>query len=161
MASINYRNKPGYVSTTLHYQILTTPINYEEYAGYNTLVDNFKKPKKSARGSSQWIKWVGGLQGARPIPKRRPDGSVSVEVYEPPPYKLWGTGLLFIEGWVLARIVWTFLVLMFSSVITAVAWSVIRNVEQGMAVGGFLLTASSGLFGLIGLLSFLDSVASE
>lgn len=161
MASINLRGMPGYVSTTLHYEILTVPINYEEYAGYNNLVDNFKKPKKCEAKSTYWVQWIGALQGARPIRKRAADGSLSAELYEPPPHRLWGTGLLFVEGWILGRIVWTFSALTFASIITAVAWSVVRTVEQGVAVAGYLLTASSGLFGVVSLLSFLDSMASE
>lgn len=81
-------------------------------------------------------------------------------VYPPPLgyVKYVGEGLLFTEGWLWRRIALISIILLAFSFIFAVIWSVVFTVEQGVAIGGYILAISAFLLSLIGVLSVLGEL---
>jgi hypothetical protein len=128
----------------------------------NNLKVLLKNPKRS-KGRDKWLRWVGGLQGSRPVRKeyRSKNGTVqySTEVFALPEDTLIGVGLLFTEGWIFSRILWTTVAIVIGSLLFSVGWSVGRNMGQGFAVGSYMFAASMGIVSLVGLVSTLESTA--
>ena len=161
MVSIQYQNKPDYANTTLQYTPLSVPMNFADRA-VNNLTVLIKYPRRSKR-KYKWLRWVGGLQGSRPVRKEyRPKPwpvQYSAEVYALPEDTLIGVGLLFCEGWIFSRILWTTVVIVISSLLFSVGWSVGRSIGEGFAVGSYMFAASMGFVSLVGLVSTLESTA--
>jgi len=76
------------------------------------------------------------------------------KVYPPPLMHASGLGLYFREGWIGSRIMQWVLVLVLSSLMIAIGWSVIsKDVEQGFAVASYVLSVSTALVAMVTVLS--------
>jgi len=64
-----------------------------------------------------------------------------------------GQGLVFTEGWAVRRIAYYCVALMMGSLGLSIGWSVKFSVEQGFALGGFMITMSSLILAMIAALS--------
>ncbi|KAF8540451.1 hypothetical protein BDD12DRAFT_880405 [Trichophaea hybrida] len=137
---------------------LSRPIDYEDFAGYSHLFHYFYNPRKVKAGSKKWVGAVNRLRGSQPVMKRNRYGQLSESIYAPPLDEPSGQGLIFTEGWVVDRIIAIVVFIVLASLVIAVVWSICRTVEQGIAAGSYVLAASSGLVGMVSLVSALDDI---
>jgi hypothetical protein len=79
-------------------------------------------------------------------------------VYAPCKNEPSGQALLFTEGWLLNRLMTTIALMVLASLVISVVWSALGGVQNGFAAGGYVLAASSGVVGVISLISALDNV---
>jgi hypothetical protein len=90
--------------------------------------------------------------------KRNQNGQLTKSVYAPPLDEPSGQGLIFREGWLVNRIIVTVMFIVLASLVIAIVWSLLRTIEQGIAAGGYVLAASSGLVGIVSLVNALDDI---
>ncbi|KAH0603932.1 uncharacterized protein H6S33_006963 [Morchella sextelata] len=103
-------------------------------ASRNSIMYAFNKPHKLRSGGA-WVDWVFALKAQ---PPRR-------------------FGLEFVQGWDARKIVMLAAVPWVASVFTAVLWSALMgDVQAGMAVASYILTASGGVLALLGIVSTLE-----
>jgi len=136
---------------------LSRPIDYEDFAGYSHLFHYFNNPKK-VQGSKRWVGAVSQLKGSQPMAKWNRNGQLTKSVYAPPLDEPSGQGLIFREGWLVNRIIATGMFIVLASLVIAIVWSLLRTIEQGIAAGSYVLAASSGLVGIVSLVSALDDI---
>jgi hypothetical protein len=162
MLPLPYKTQPEYFNTTLSYTPISTPINFVPGQGaINNLLSLLKHPR-NANKETKWLSWVGGLQGSRPVRKQRRSHNgpvLSTEVYEPSLETLKGVGLLFVEGWDVARIFMTFIGLVSMSIMAATALAVVKkDIETAVLVGEYGVVGAVGLVAALVGATILDGV---
>lgn len=92
--------------------------------------------------------------------RRSQNGPVlSTEVYEPSLETLKGVGLLFVEGWDVARIFMTLIGLVSMSIMAATALAVVKkDIETAVLVGEYGVVGAVGLVAVLVGATILDGV---
>lgn len=131
---------------------INTPTEAEEFVPENHLLVGFCNPNKLAPYTN-WITAFSSMGGGKPLPSPFAPGTFVRPPFDGVDSK--GIGMLFTEGWIVSRFMWTIFALLLVSAIIGFAWGAASDIEQGLAAAQYVVAiAALG----VTLVAFLDAV---